>query len=258
MGHNWAGAPGTLQSYGPRFISRRRLIRRLVKVVKPKRSLDIGCGSGLITKLLAEVSDEVVAVDVSEEAIDVTRGALGETTSVLLKTVDIFDSNETVSEWKESFDLVVLSEVLEHIPDDQGALATAWRLLSNRRWLLLTVPGDPKLWNAEDERVGHVRRYTREELRRKLTDSGFEIDEIINWGFPLTKWLFRLEVRRVERRRPARNNGRSHPPPLPMPLLALARPFIGALAHLEAKLSWLDRGVGYVVLARKADTRTVN
>jgi SAM-dependent methyltransferase len=234
------------------------LIRRLVNTIEPERSLDIGCGSGLITKALAEASGEVVAVDVNEDAIDVSRRALGEASTVHLKAVDVFNSSETVSEWRESFDLVVLSEVLEHIPDDRGALATAGQLLSDRGWLLLTVPGDPKLWNAEDERAGHVRRYTREELRRKLTDSGFEIDELINWGFPLTKWLYRLEVGMMERHRPAQNNGRSHPPRLPIRLLTLARPFIGALAHLEAKLSWLDRGVGYVVFARKAGTRPVN
>ncbi len=252
MGHNWAGAPGTLQSYGPRFISRRRLIRRLVKAVGPQRSLDIGCGSGLMTKVLAEASGEVVAVDVSEEAIDVTRGALGEATTVHLKAVDVFNSSEAVSEWRESFDLVMLSEVLEHIPDDEGALATARELLGDRGWLLLTVPGDPNLWNVDDERAGHVRRYTREELNRKLTERGFQIHEIINWGFPLTKWLYRLEVRQMERSRPSQSNGKRHQPRLPMPLLALARPFLAVVADLESKLSRLDRGVGYVVLAQKA------
>jgi SAM-dependent methyltransferase len=194
----------------------------------------------------------VVAVDVSEEAIDVSRRTLGEATTVHLRAVDVFNSREVINDWKESFDLVVLSEVLEHIPDDEGALATAWELVGDRGWLLLTVPGDPKLWNVEDERVGHVRRYTREELRRKLTERGFEIHQMINWGFPLTKWLYRLEVRQMERHRPAENNGRERGTRLPMPLLALARPFLGVIAYLESMLSRLDRGVGYVVLARKA------
>jgi SAM-dependent methyltransferase len=253
MIHSWAGAPGKLQSYGPRFISRRRLIHRFVKAVKPLRTLDIGCGSGLITKVLAKASIEVVAVDVSEEAIEVSRGTLGEATNVLLKVVDVFQSRDAVGDWNGSFDLVVLSEVLEHIEDDEGALDTVRELLGEGSWLLLTVPGDPRLWNAEDEQAGHVRRYTREELRRKLTERGFEIVRMINWGFPVTRWLYRLEVRLLLRGRPSQTHGNGHR--LLLPLLALTRPLFAAIADLESLISGLDRGVGYVVLARKATTR---
>jgi SAM-dependent methyltransferase len=258
MIHSWVGAPGKLQSYGPRFISRRRLIRRLVKAVEPKRTLDIGCGSGLMTKVLAEASAEVVAVDVSEKAVEVSRHTLSEATNVLLKVVDVFQSREAIADWKGSFDLVVLSEVLEHIQDDEGALDTVRQLLGERGWLLVTVPGDPKLWNAEDEQAGHVRRYTREELRRKLTRQGFEIVRMKNWGFPVTKWLYLLEVRLLLRGRPSQSDGNRHRSTghrLLLPFLALARPLFAALADLESLISRLDRGVGYVVLARKATTQ---
>jgi SAM-dependent methyltransferase len=253
MIHSWAGAPGKLQSYGPRFISRRRLIHRLVKAIKPLRTLDIGCGSGLITRVLAKASIEVVAVDVSAEAIEVSRGSLGEATNVVLKAVDLFHSEDAISDWNGSFDLVVLSEVLEHIQDDEGALDTVRQLLGDSGWLLLTVPADPKLWNAEDEQAGHVRRYTREELRRKLTEHGFEIVRMINWGFPVTKWLYSLEVRLLLRGNTSRSNGRTHR--FLLPLLALTRPLFAAVADLESLTSGLDRGVGYVVLARKANGR---
>ena len=251
MIHGWVGAPGKLQSYGPRFISRRRLIRRLVDAVRPKRTLDIGCGSGLITKVLAEASAEVVAVDVSGEAIAVSRDVLGEAHNVQLKVADVFQSRDTISDWRGSFDLVVLSEVLEHIHDDEAALATVSELLGEQGWLLLTVPGDPKLWNAEDEQAGHVRRYTREELRRKLAKSGFEIVRMINWGFPITKWLYLLEVSALMRGR--RRQGRGRVLRFLLPLFAAARPLFAVLADIESLISGLDRGVGYVVLARRAD-----
>jgi SAM-dependent methyltransferase len=249
MIHSWAGAPGKLQDYGPRFISRSRLIRRLVRAIRPNRTLDIGCGSGLITKVLAEASAEVVAVDVSDQAIAVSRAALGEATNVRLMVADVFQPRDAIGDWRGSFDLVVLSEVLEHIPDDEGALGTVWELLGEKGQLLLTVPGDPKLWNVEDERAGHVRRYTREELRRKLQKNGFQILRMVNWGFPITRWLYLLEVSLLLRRRPSR--GRAKGLPLLLPLLALARPLFAVLADIESLISGLDRGVGYVVLARK-------
>ena len=258
MIHSWAGAPGRLQSYGPRFISRKRLIHRLVKAIRPHRTLDIGCGSGLITKVLAKASTEVLAVDVSEQAARVSRGNLGKANNVLLKVVDVFQSRDAMNEWAGSFDLVVLSEVLEHIQDDDGALDTVRQLLGERGWLLTSVPGDPKLWNAEDEQAGHVRRYTREELRHKLTKHGFQIVRMINWGFPVTRWLYLLEVRLLLRGRPSQSNGNGHRPRghwLLLPLLALTRPLFSAIADLESLISGLDRGVGYVVLARKATTQ---
>jgi len=251
MIHSWAGAPGKLQSYGPRFISRSRLIRRLVKPLNPSRTLDIGCGSGLITRVLAEASAEVMAVDVSEQAIAISRGALGGATNVQLMVADVFRSQDASGDWRGSFDLVVLSEVLEHIEDDEGALGTVWRLLGEKGWLLLTVPGDPKLWNAEDERAGHVRRYTKEELRHKLAKSGFEIARMVNWGFPITRWLYLLEVSLLLRRSP-NGGGGGKGLRLPLPVLALARPVFAALADVESLISGIDRGVGYVVLARKA------
>jgi len=253
MIHSWAGAPGRLQSYGPRFISRKRLIHRLVKAIRPHRTLDIGCGSGLITKVLAEASTEVLAVDVSEQAVRVSRGNLGKATNVLLKVVDVFQSRDAISDWSGSFDLVVLSEVLEHMQDDDGALNIVRQLLRERSWLLLSVPGDPKLWNAEDEQAGHVRRYTREELCRKLTEHGFQIVRMINWGFPITRWLYLLEVRLFLRGNTSHSNGNGHR--LLLPLLALTRPLFAAIADLESLISGLDRGVGYVVLARKASTQ---
>ena len=250
MIHTWAGAPGKLQSYGPRFISRRRLIRRLAETVRPKRTLDIGCGSGLITKVLAEASAEVVGVDVSEEAIAVSRGVLGEAANVQLMVADVFQSKGALGDCGGSFDLVVLSEVLEHIQDDEGALHTVWQLLGEKGWLLLTVPGDPKLWNPEDEQAGHVRRYTREELRRKLAKGGFEIVRMINWGFPVTRWLYLREVSLLARS--SRKRGRGGALRFLLPLLAAARPLFAVLADIESLVSRLDRGVGYVVLARKA------
>jgi SAM-dependent methyltransferase len=253
MIHSWAGAPGKLQSYGPRFISRRRLIHRLVKAIRPYRTLDIGCGSGLITKVLAKASTEVLAVDVSEQAVRVSRGNLGKTPNVLLKVVDVFQSRDAISDWAGSFDLVVLSEVLEHMQEDDRALDSVRQLLGERSWLLLSDPGDPKLWNAEDEQAGHVRRYTREELGRKLTEHGFEIVRMINWGFPVTRWLYLLEVRLFLRGSTGQGNGNRHR--FLLPLLALTRPLFAALADLESLISRLDRGVGYVVLARKAGTQ---
>jgi hypothetical protein len=42
----------------------------------------------------------------------------------------------------------------------------------------LTVPAYPALWGEKDEAAGHQRRYTANELRRKLNNAGFEVTRV--------------------------------------------------------------------------------
>ena len=66
-----------------------------------------------------------------------------------------------------SLDLVVAFDVLEHIEDDDAAVArgVSGRCARAGRFLV-AVPCDPRLWSAHDEAVGHVRRYTRDDAAR--------------------------------------------------------------------------------------------
>ena len=59
---------------------------------------------------------------------------------------------------------VLLWDVLEHIEDDAGALATIARLLAPGGHLLIAVPSNPREWRWDDDFYGHVRRYTVAEL----------------------------------------------------------------------------------------------
>lgn len=74
-----------------------------------------------------------------------------------------------------SFDLIVAGDFLQSVPDDRTALRELLRVLKDGGLLCLTVPAYAFLWNEEDERRGHFRRYRTSELRRKLTTCGFEV-----------------------------------------------------------------------------------
>ncbi len=82
----------------------------------------------------------------------------------------------------ESFDVVIISEVMEHIPDDKGVLAEMVRVLKPGGRIAVTVPryGPEKVcWALSDAyhevEGGHIRIYTRAELEAKLKATGFEI-----------------------------------------------------------------------------------
>ncbi len=78
-----------------------------------------------------------------------------------------------------TFDRVICAEVLEHVPDDRGAMAEIARVLRPGGSAAVTVPRfGPELvcWALSDEyhmvEGGHVRIYRLGELRRRLTSAG--------------------------------------------------------------------------------------
>ena len=98
------------------------------------------------------------------------------------------------------FDMVVLSEVLEHLDDDAAALDRCFSLARPGGRLLVTVPAHPELWTDMDALIGHRRRYTREALVARLEEAGFDVERVLTWGFPLTGFL----AHRAQRLRAAR------------------------------------------------------
>jgi len=71
-------------------------------------------------------------------------------------------------------DSIIYVNVLEHIADDELELETMQQTLAPNGRVFLFVPALPWLYGAFDERVGHVRRYTKRALERKLKQSGFK------------------------------------------------------------------------------------
>jgi 2-polyprenyl-3-methyl-5-hydroxy-6-metoxy-1,4-benzoquinol methylase len=74
-----------------------------------------------------------------------------------------------------SVDFVYTFNVLEHIKDDAAALAEIGRTLRDRGKLLVYVPAFDLLYTSMDRRVGHLRRYRRGALRRKVEAAGFDV-----------------------------------------------------------------------------------
>ena len=58
-----------------------------------------------------------------------------------------------------SFDLVCALDILEHVADDDSAMAELARVAAPGASLLISVPLHPEAWTAFDDFVGHCRRY---------------------------------------------------------------------------------------------------
>ncbi len=134
------------------------------------------------------------------------------------------------------FDFALLSNVLEHIADDQQALINIRSVLPPGGRLVMLVPAGPWLFGSLDQAVGHFRRYTKNGLRELLQDSGFVVEhlESINMlGIP--DWL--VNGRILQRRTLTAFQLKGYnlvaplvveiekrfPPPMGMSILAVAR-----------------------------------
>lgn len=126
---------------------------------------DVGCGFGANISMLRQYGD-VTGLELNTEAIDTVKSRWG-------------GSVNTVK-WRSPdpllmrFNFMLLADVLEHIPDDKGAIDWICEHLAVGGHAMITVPAHEFLWTQMDEVLSHHRRYSRRTLL-KLFDNRFEV-----------------------------------------------------------------------------------
>ena len=155
-----------------------------------QRVLDVGAGFGRHVFECARRGAHVVALDHADDEVVQTRNTLaamataGEITPDTL--IGVLRGDACRLPFPDAtFDVVITSEVLEHIQDDVAAIAEMVRVLKPGGRFAATVPAwFPEVvnWKLSDEYHapkavgGHVRIYTRTELRAKLRSAGLDLD----------------------------------------------------------------------------------
>jgi ubiquinone/menaquinone biosynthesis C-methylase UbiE len=141
------------------------IIRKSKKLDNVK-ILDIGCGTGNIISLLRNKA-EVYGVDYSAEAVRIAKNR---------KLNNIYLSNaEYLPFGNKNFDLVLMLDLLEHVPDDKIVLNEAHRVLKSGGFIIITVPANKNLY---DIALSHYRRYSKNELINLIDPNKFNIDKI--------------------------------------------------------------------------------
>lgn len=156
--------------------------------LKPEmRVLDLGAGFGRHAFETARQGAHVVAVDLAEEEMRATSETfaamyMADELPETLSTTCTMGNGLSLPFADESFDRIIASEVLEHVPDDLGVMAELYRVLKSGGRLAATVPSTvPEQicwWLNSDYHApasvgGHVRIYGLPELRTKLSSVGF-------------------------------------------------------------------------------------
>jgi len=157
-----------------KWLSRNPLVRRanhgfrdtlmaLVRDCSPLTILDAGCGEGINLLTLCEADDwSLAGIDLDADSLQIARDALPD--RVALDQGDL----EALPYPDRSFDLVIGTEVLEHVDDPAAALREMARVSSQH--LVLSVPREPiwrvanvsrgKYWTRLGNTPGHVNHWS--------------------------------------------------------------------------------------------------
>ncbi|MBJ6107444.1 class I SAM-dependent methyltransferase [Hymenobacter sp. BT523] len=163
------------------FASRRDAVYDLLAALRLPRTaaiLEIGCSGGpLMQRLRAAGYADVTGIDVSEPAIELAR-ARGVANASLMDgaALEFADAR---------FDVVVASDVLEHIEDEARALHEWTRVLKPGGQLLVFVPAYAHLWSEHDVVNHHYRRYSRQDLVGALQRAGLRTRRSSFWNTAL-------------------------------------------------------------------------
>lgn len=149
-----------------------RWIYSMMRPYLGQRVLEVGCGIGNMTLLLAE-DRKVLGVDIHSGYIDRAKKSLGKNKNAAFHVINLEKKLTALKKFKP--DTVVCINVLEHIKGDVQFLRECLGLLPEGGRLLIFVPALPYLFGSMDAHYGHFRRYFKEELDGKLKDEGFTV-----------------------------------------------------------------------------------
>jgi 2-polyprenyl-3-methyl-5-hydroxy-6-metoxy-1,4-benzoquinol methylase len=175
------------EAYWSKMAAPRARVARILSLVLPLRPssiLDVGCGNGLLLRELSEATSatRVVGLDLSEARIkdNQARYPWGEFVAcdVTARVPDV-----------GRFNVITMSEIIEHVDDPARLLMAARTLLSPGGTVVITTQSGPV--RETERRVGHVRHFSAEALSVLLREAGFNEVRVWNEGFPfhdLSKW----------------------------------------------------------------------
>lgn len=165
----------TMSSALPDAVNYHRWILDLVRPYLRGRLLEVGFGYGQYTREMADLVDELVAVDLDSKCLAI-QDSLPGNTGVMVADLSRDDFVGRVGE--ASYDVSVCLNVLEHVEDDVAALGRLRASLRSGGHLVLLVPAHPALYGPMDRMAGHFRRYGREGLGERFERAGLGLREL--------------------------------------------------------------------------------
>lgn len=164
-------------------------VMEMIRLIGGKKFLEVGCGPGVLSLKLCENDWQGVGIDFSPAAIEQAKTNLDQfirNGRYRLFATDIFD----LDLGGEMFDVGLSMMVMEHIKDHIGFLKRMAEFIKPGGHVMVAVPGRRDRWGIEDETVGHLRRYDRDDLKKTLASAGLTDVTVWSVAVPTANLLF--------------------------------------------------------------------
>jgi glycosyltransferase involved in cell wall biosynthesis len=165
-------------SSAPRF---NRWMADTVRPYAGSRVMEIGAGIGNLTRMLVQGRKCYVAADIDHEHLARLHTRFQHRPNLHVSRCDL-SRPEDFAPFAGSMDSVICLNVLEHIEDDFTGLRNIYSALKPGGRAIVLVPHDQSIFGTLDEVLGHYRRYSHEELARKMREAGFQVERIIDFN----------------------------------------------------------------------------
>jgi SAM-dependent methyltransferase len=220
------------------------VLKRNVPNVAGSRMLEIGCGNGSILAYFKKNGVNIEGGDIFIECLKLCQQRAG--------PVTLYQTDVLSLPFHSQFDIIGVFDLLEHIYEDERALAEINQALKPKGKILLTVPAYKFLWSYFDELSKHKRRYSKGELITKLERNGFIINKISFYMFfPFPVILLIRGINRILRKKSAKVNVKDYVELKTVPVLNQI--FLGLLRLEKWLMRWINLpfGSSLLVLAEK-------
>lgn len=154
--------------------------------------LDVGCGNAELLRLVDArwPGKRLTGVDLSPAVVEENRRSLPH--------MEFQARNAEEDALPGGFDVVVCSEVIEHVADPAAVVSRLAGALVPGGHAVITCPTG-RVWPTE-RHFGHVRHPARGDLEQWARAAGLVVEELWSWGFPmyaLTKWAQNVDPERA-------------------------------------------------------------
>jgi glycosyltransferase involved in cell wall biosynthesis len=132
--------------------------------------LELGAGVGTVSSELVKHTKSLTCSDLDPTLVAAIDKRFSHQSDIRAVVADATNPKPLKG---KTFDVVVASNLLEHLPDDKAALMRWRELIKEDGSLLLVVPYGPRLFSKLDQALGHHRRYSKASLHAVLGEAGF-------------------------------------------------------------------------------------